>query len=85
MGSRTTARGSASSVALPLSRAKSVHQVVAGQAHVPGLLPVAVEHGRHLAGPPHPARGALAELGAWLGDDADLGHGGAHSLLTGDG
>jgi hypothetical protein len=26
-------------------------------------------------GPPHAARGTLAELGAGLGGDADLGHG----------
>jgi hypothetical protein len=37
---------------------------------------VAVEHSRDLVSHPDTTGGALAELGAGLGDDADLGHGG---------
>src|SRR5664280_2916394 len=52
------------------------HQVMARQADVAWRGPVAVEDGRHLSGPAGTASAALAELGARLGDDADLGHGG---------
>ena len=51
------------------------HQVVAGQHHVPGVGAVAVEYGRHQARTARTAGGALAELGARLGGDADLRHG----------
>ena len=46
-----------------------------GRVDVPRVGAVAVEHGGDLAGPAGPAGGALAELGAGLGGDLDLGHG----------
>jgi hypothetical protein len=52
------------------------HELVARQREVAGLVAVAVEHGGHLAGTAGAAGRTLAELGAGLGDDADLGHGG---------
>jgi len=57
------------------------HQVVAREGEVPGRVTVAVEDGRNLVGHPDPAGVALAELGTWLGDDADLGHGGTLLVL----
>jgi hypothetical protein len=41
---------------------------------------VPVKDGGHAARATHAASGPLAELGARLGDDADLGHGNAPSL-----
>jgi len=61
---------------LVLVVAQRHHQLVARQREVPGLVAVAVKHDRHLVGGPDPTGMALAELGAGLGDDADLGHGG---------
>src|SRR6185369_1795568 len=52
---------------------------VPGQAQVAGVGPVTVEHGWHLALAAAAARSALAELGASLGGDLDLGHGAVSS------
>jgi len=49
---------------------------VAGQADVPRVAAVAVQDGGNAARAPHAAGRALAELGARLGGDAYLGHGG---------
>ena len=56
-------------------RLQREHQVVPGQVQVAGLGPVAVQHGWHLALAAAAAGSALAELGASLGGDLDLGHG----------
>ena len=56
-------------------RLEREHQLVAGQRDVPRVGAVAVEDGGDLAGPADAAGGALAELGAGLGGDTDLGHG----------
>src|SRR5439155_2669642 len=50
-------------------------ELARGQRDVARLLAVAVQHGRHLAGPAGTAGTTLAELGAWLGADLYLGHG----------
>ena len=63
-------------------RLQREHQLVAGQHDVARLLAVAVEHGRHQARTARTAGGALAKLGARLGGDADLRHGG-HSSCGG--
>jgi hypothetical protein len=60
-------------------RLQREHQGVPGQAQVAGVGPVTVEHGWHLALAAAAARSALAELGASLGGDLDLGHGAVSS------
>jgi hypothetical protein len=52
------------------------HELVARQGVVARGVTVAVQDGRHLVGPAHAARSTLAELGAGLSGDADLGHSG---------
>ncbi len=52
------------------------HQLVAREREVARDVAVAVEDRRHLVGPADAPRRALAELGAGLGGDADLGHSG---------
>jgi hypothetical protein len=49
---------------------------MAGQGDVTGVGAVPVEDSGHPARAPHAASGSLTELGARLGDNADLGHGG---------
>jgi hypothetical protein len=51
------------------------HQLVAGQRDVPRVGAVAVQNCGHFLVTADAARGALAELGARLGGDTDLGHG----------
>jgi hypothetical protein len=55
--------------------AQREQHVVAGQAHVPRVGPVAVQHGGHPALAAHLAGGTFAELAAQCGSDAYLGHG----------
>jgi hypothetical protein len=58
-----------------VGRLEREHQLVAGQGDVPRCRAVAVEDGGDLVGTAGATGGALAELGALLGCDADLGHG----------
>jgi hypothetical protein len=54
-----------------------VRELTSRQGDVPWRQSMAVQHGRDLARPAGAASAALAELGAGLGGDTDLGHGGA--------
>ena len=53
---------------------------MAGQADVPRVGAVAVQHAGHPARTAHLAGGTFAELGARLGSDTYLGHGGLLSV-----
>ena len=61
-------------------RLEREHRLVARQRDVHRVGAVAVEHGGDLVGAADPAGGTLAELGAGLGGELDLGHG---TLLVG--
>ena len=63
-------------------RLQREHQGVPGQAQVAGVGPVPVQHGGHLALAAGAAGSALAELGASLGGDLNLGHGAFSSSLN---
>ena len=59
-----------------VGRLEREHQLVTGERDVGRVGAVAVDDPGDLAGAADPARCALAELGARLGVDTDLGHGG---------
>ncbi len=61
------------------------HELVAGERDVPRVGAVAVQDGRNLGLATDAAGCALAELGARLGGDTDLGHGGAPRDVRTDG